>query len=278
MKKCPVCETRFKDTTTKCRYCDVLLEPMVQAKPTTTHAKHHRKRHKKTAAANWQIQLQTIWSKYWYWAYIICLIIVLLVGLQFLSKKADVKQGVDQSVKNSPSTNNEPSNLMVSAILAPDTTPPPKTARDFYSDAYALCYTGKCSDPQKAIEYLDSAIKMKPDYAEAFHNRGIAYYDLGQYERAIEDYNESIRLNPDEGYAYHNRGNTYNKLGQYQRAIEDFNEAIRLRPQLTAAYLGRGMNYYKTGNKELYCQDIKKACDLGSCKESEFAKTKERCK
>ena len=58
-------------------------------------------------------------------------------------------------------------------------------------------------------------------------NRGIAYADLGQYQRAIEDYNEAIRLKPDYAMAYSNRGIAYSKLGQYQRAIEDYNKAIR---------------------------------------------------
>lgn len=273
MKRCPVCQTRFKDTTIKCRYCDVLLEPMDQPSKPVTPSKRRRKRQKKTAAAKWQIQLQKLWSKYWYWVYIIfILIIVSAVGFKFLSKKSDMVQNNAQSEINRPSAS------VMSAILSAETTSAPQSARDLYNGAYALCYNGKCTNPQKAIEYLNDAIKLKPDYAEAFNNRGIAYFDLGQYERAIEDYSESIRIKPDEGSAYHNRGNAYHKLGQYERALEDFNEAIRLRPQLTAAYLGRGMNYYKTGNKELYCQDMKKACELGSCKEEEIAKSREGCK
>jgi len=32
------------------------------------------------------------------------------------------------------------------------------------------------------------------------------------------------------------------------------------------------------GDKERYCQDMKKACELGSCKEAEIAKNKKGCK
>ena len=55
----------------------------------------------------------------------------------------------------------------------------------------------KYTDPKKAIEYLNNAIKLQPDYSDAYINRGIAYYKLGQYQRAIEDYDEVIRLKPD---------------------------------------------------------------------------------
>jgi hypothetical protein len=31
---------------------------------------------------------------------------------------------------------------------------------------------GKFTDPKKAIEYLNNAIKLKPDYVEAYNNTG----------------------------------------------------------------------------------------------------------
>jgi tetratricopeptide (TPR) repeat protein len=38
---------------------------------------------------------------------------------------------------------------------------------------------------------------LKPDYALAFVNRGIARRDKGDVEGALQDYNEAIRLKPD---------------------------------------------------------------------------------
>jgi tetratricopeptide (TPR) repeat protein len=37
---------------------------------------------------------------------------------------------------------------------------------------------------------------MKPGYAEAFNNRGNAYYELDQYEKARADFDESIKIKP----------------------------------------------------------------------------------
>jgi tetratricopeptide (TPR) repeat protein len=57
----------------------------------------------------------------------------------------------------------------------------------------------------------------------------LAYFAKGQYERAIQDYDEAIRLRPNYAKAFNNRGNAYRKLGQNERAIEDYDEAIHLK-------------------------------------------------
>jgi tetratricopeptide (TPR) repeat protein len=49
---------------------------------------------------------------------------------------------------------------------------------------------------QLAVDGYSEAIRLKPDYPEAFYNRGIAYDDLQEYEKAIADYSEAIRLKP----------------------------------------------------------------------------------
>jgi tetratricopeptide (TPR) repeat protein len=54
--------------------------------------------------------------------------------------------------------------------------------------------------------------------------------DLRQYEKAIEDYSQSIRLEPDAAYTFNNRGFTYAYMGQYEKAIEDYDRALDLTP------------------------------------------------
>ena len=136
------------------------------------------------------------------------------------------------------------------------------TAVEWLYKTDALWDGNKYTDPEKTIEYVNNAIKLQPDYAEAYNNRGIAYDNLGQHQRAIENYNEAIRLQPDDASAYYNRGNTCYKLGQYQRSIEDFNTAIRLQPDLAIAYVGRGGAYGNLGQYQRSIEDINKAVRL----------------
>jgi tetratricopeptide (TPR) repeat protein len=49
-------------------------------------------------------------------------------------------------------------------------------------------------------------------------------------DRAIADYNQVIRLAPNNADAYNNRGNAYYKKGDYDRAIADFEAGLRIDP------------------------------------------------
>jgi Flp pilus assembly protein TadD len=48
-----------------------------------------------------------------------------------------------------------------------------------------------------AFKYFNKAIKMKPDFKEAYYERGIAFYKLNNTEKACNDWNKALQL----GYA-----------------------------------------------------------------------------
>ena len=98
-----------------------------------------------------------------------------------------------------------------------------------------------------AIADYDIAIRLNPDSAGAYDNRGLAKSDLGQHFAAIADYDIAIRLNPDSAGAYNNRGIVKGDLGQYFAAIADFDIAIRLNPDDANAYYNRGLAKYHLG-------------------------------
>jgi tetratricopeptide (TPR) repeat protein len=93
----------------------------------------------------------------------------------------------------------------------------------------------KQKEYDKTISECNEAIRLKPDYADAYSQRAYAYYDKDDNGNAISDFTEAIRLDPNsEGY--YNRGLAcYNKK-DYGNAINDFSEAIRLDPDSADAY------------------------------------------
>ena len=68
--------------------------------------------------------------------------------------------------------------------------------------------------------------------------------ELGDKQGAIVDYNEAIRINPNYDDAYNNRGNAKSELGDKQGAIADYREAARLFQQQ-----GKTADYEDAQNK-----------------------------
>ena len=82
----------------------------------------------------------------------------------------------------------------------------------------------------RAIMEINEAIKLNPDFAEAYLARGMVYYNQGDYARAIEDLTHAIQLDSDNSEAYINRGEVYSTQEDYVRAAEDFRRAMQLDP------------------------------------------------
>ncbi|MEQ1707555.1 MAG: serine hydrolase [Terricaulis sp.] len=62
---------------------------------------------------------------------------------------------------------------------------------------------------------------------------------LRRYARAIADHDQAIRLNPQDANAFYNRGLTYHAQHDYARAVADFDQAIRLQPNNADMLNGR---------------------------------------
>ena len=119
-------------------------------------------------------------------------------------------------------------------------------------------------DPDGAIRYLDEAIRLRPNLAGAFNDRGVAYMAKGDTDRAVQDFNEAILLNPADVPALYNRGRAYmENTNAYEQAIADFNEALRLRPQFAKALHARGMIKLKKGDS------AGANADMGGCEGDE---------
>ena len=79
-----------------------------------------------------------------------------------------------------------------------------------------------------SLPAYDRAIRLKPDFAEAYNRRGITRGALGRHEDALADFDQAIRLKPDSPYLHSNRGNMKLELGDCDGAIGDLEKAFSL--------------------------------------------------
>jgi len=78
--------------------------------------------------------------------------------------------------------------------------------------------------------------------------KGNDFLDREDYDAAIACYTEAIRLDPNYALVYNNRGWAYSWKGEDDKAIKDLTEAIRLKPDFADAYGNRGMVYERKGD------------------------------
>ncbi len=73
--------------------------------------------------------------------------------------------------------------------------------------------------------------------AWAYYNRGLAYFEKGQYDQAISDYTKALEINPRYARAYYDRGSAYARKGQYDKAWEDVHKAQDLGHKIHPGFL-----------------------------------------
>ena len=100
---------------------------------------------------------------------------------------------------------------------------------------------------ESARRQFNMAIRLNPDNANAFYNRGVLHSKLKQYQAAISDFTKVIRIDPDNANAFYIRGMSYWDAGEYQTALSDFTMAIELDADTALTYRCRADVYRSLG-------------------------------
>ena len=163
-----------------------------------------------------------------------------------------------------------PSNTL-KALLAESSSPEPlaqwRERGPIRSYVYSSQGTNNYSEGRydEAISAFDKVIELNPEKADAYYNRGLSKFRLGDlesekgntektralYEDGIKDSTQTIKLNPEDANAYHNRAGGKFRLAQsetdiakaqeyYQSAIHDWTQVIELNSEYADPYNSRG--------------------------------------
>lgn len=93
---------------------------------------------------------------------------------------------------------------------------------------------------QKALDSLDLAIQLQPDFFEAHGNRGAMLAALGRHDEAIDSYRKAIAIRPDFADAYSNLGSALTQLQRHDEALASLDRALALRADYPDALYNRG--------------------------------------
>lgn len=131
-------------------------------------------------------------------------------------------------------------------------------------------YEGRRYDA--AIANFDEYLKIRPDAAAGWFNRGISYFERAanaplekDYRQAVADISQAIKLDPKKADQFLMRGRAYQKLividfkPSSAAAIADFTSAIMIDGKYAEAYSGRGQVFYETGQYDKALNDLNTA-------------------
>ncbi|WMW66737.1 hypothetical protein [Nitratidesulfovibrio liaohensis] len=151
-------------------------------------------------------------------------------------------------------------------------------AEKYFAMAHVLWKGGEtCTEPEKAVAYLNKAIDLQPDYWQAFARRGLAYSEMGLWDEAFDDLTRAVRQHPSaENYAW--RGLVAFRMGNQLGARKDLTRSLELDSAQHRAWNYRAAVELAEDQIAAACADFAKGCSNGDCTGMESAKREGICK
>jgi tetratricopeptide (TPR) repeat protein len=93
--------------------------------------------------------------------------------------------------------------------------------------ADALARKGQSDE---AMVHYEEAIKLQPNYADAYYNRGNVLFAKGRIDEAIADWEKTLQIQPNDADAHTGLGNALLRQGSLKEAIAHYEKALALAP------------------------------------------------
>jgi Flp pilus assembly protein TadD/predicted amidohydrolase len=129
----------------------------------------------------------------------------------------------------------------------------------WFNKGWALCRLGKV---EEALKSYEKAIELEPDDEEAWYSKARILDQLGEYEEALKCYDKAIELEPAYAEAWDNKGVILGQLGKYGEALECYDKAIELEPDDEEAWFNKGWALCRLGKVEEALKSYEKAIEL----------------
>lgn len=121
---------------------------------------------------------------------------------------------------------------------------------------------GRSKQYVDALADLNEAVRLMPQTAGYYRDRGLVYLFDGQYSQALSDLTQAIALNPEDTKANAYRGIVYAAQADCPRAIEDFTHALKVQPDFQSVLVSRAAAYRDVEDYQAALADLNRALEL----------------
>ena len=88
----------------------------------------------------------------------------------------------------------------------------------------------RAGEPGVALGMFDKAVRLDPEYAEAWNGRATTHFMLGNYEQSLADIERTLELEPRHFGALAGRGRCYLALDAPEKALAAFEASLAINP------------------------------------------------
>ena len=117
---------------------------------------------------------------------------------------------------------------------------------------------------KQAISDYTEAIRLNPESADAYINRGCDFVISGEFAQGIDDLSKAVQLNPNNALAYEMRGYGCFGLEKFDDAISNYDNALKLAPDNGRGFAARGKAWYWLHNYTNAIVDLTKALEFST--------------
>jgi tetratricopeptide (TPR) repeat protein len=86
-----------------------------------------------------------------------------------------------------------------------------------------------------AIDHLKEAVRLRPDYADAYFNLGTVLFKQGRLDEAIAQWQKALEIRPRDAEAHRNVAGALRKKGNVKEAILEYEQALSMAPEDSVA-------------------------------------------
>ncbi len=105
-------------------------------------------------------------------------------------------------------------------------------------------------DNDTAVDFISRAIASKPNFAEAYNNKGTALRGLGRVDEAVQSYQKALSVHPGFADAHFNLGLAHLDLGCLEDAVLNLRQAVSCKPEFELAHFKLAQTLGRLGKTE----------------------------
>jgi tetratricopeptide (TPR) repeat protein len=133
-------------------------------------------------------------------------------------------------------------------------------ARELYKKAVDLAQTG---DRKKAIEHLNQAVALHPNFMTALNELGVQYIALKQFDKAIESLRTALKIGPEAFHPRLNYGIALLHKKSFKEAAIELQRAVQKDNSSAVAHLYFGRALVNIGNYDYAEKALRQAITIG---------------